>query len=227
MISILLVEDDPSLGETLKERLEKEQFSVNWSKTKKEAETSLRRHKFDLALIDVGLPDGSGFDLAGSIKTSTETPIIFVTAMNSAEYRLRGYEIGADEYIPKPFHLKELLLKIRKVVATQGINLKGGDIEGLSIDFSSRSITFEDGRVEYPSSRDFTLLEVLIRSAPRVVSREEMVKTISSGDKLPTFRTVDNSIVRLRQLFGEKGRDHIRAVRGIGYQWVETPKKVL
>ncbi|HEX4924864.1 MAG TPA: response regulator, partial [Bdellovibrionales bacterium] len=116
MKHLLLVEDDPSLGATLQERLEKEGYSVAWAQSRAEAESAFARKPPDLVILDVGLPDGSGFDLAKLIKKKSVVPFIFVTAMTTAEYRLEGFEIGAEEYIPKPFHLKELLLRVKHVL---------------------------------------------------------------------------------------------------------------
>lgn len=221
MRTILLVEDDVSLGSTLKERLVKEGFNVMWVRTQKEAEALYHTTDLCLAIIDVGLPDGDGFDLAKQIKSQTKVPFIFVTAMNSAEYRLAGYEIGADEYIPKPFHLRELLLRIRKVLAA-ATDSPVLSIHGVNIDLHAMTITHADGTKERPTPRDFQILKHLIQHSPKVISREELLSEACKVPEsvAPTHRTIDNSIVRLRQIFGEEGRNLIRSVRGIGYQWV-------
>ncbi len=223
MSSLLLVEDDMSLGATLVERLQKENFQVRWARTIAEAERELRAAPVHLAILDIGLPDGSGFDLARKIKAAARTPIIFLTALNSAENRLEGYEIGADEFIPKPFHLRELILRIGRVlhVHAPSREVKSGE---LLINFDSMSVSFPDGHSEHPAPRDFKLLQLLIESAPNVVSREQVLRMIfpdaSTQDELPTERTIDNSILRLRQLLRRAPGDYIRSVRGIGYQWI-------
>ena len=219
-MKLLLVEDDKALGGTLRKRLEKEQFIVTWTRTQNEALLYLDETSFDLAILDVGLPDGDGFELAQLISEKLSLPIIFLTAMDSAEYRLKGYELGADEYIPKPFHFKELLLRIKKVLDTHRI-ADSKQYADFTIDFSSHSIKFSDGRIESPTSRDFALLSLLVKKSPAVVSRESMISQITAGDKTPTQRTIDNSIVRLRQQLGEKGKDYIKSIRGVGYQWTK------
>ena len=113
MPRVLLVEDDLSLGRTLTERLERERLEVVWARTVAEAQAQLPGQSWDLAILDVKLPDGSGFGLARELKRTSLIPIMFMTALNSAENRLEGFEIGADEYLPKPFHLKELILRVR------------------------------------------------------------------------------------------------------------------
>jgi DNA-binding response OmpR family regulator len=100
MPRVLLVEDDASLGRTLAERLEREQFVVEWVKTLADGRKRIDAGGWDLAILDVMLPDGSGFGLARHIKTHTVIPVMFMTALNSAENRLEGFEIGADEYLP-------------------------------------------------------------------------------------------------------------------------------
>ncbi len=221
MKKILLIEDDPALGETMSERLKREGYEADWANSIAQANTHLNKNQYDLIVIDVGLPDGDGFQFAENVKKTSSIPFIFVTAMNSAEHRLRGYELGADEYIPKPFHLREFLLRVKKAIEkspTQKI-IKAGSAE---IDLYAMSVRFADGRVEYPTSRDFKVLKLLILSSPRVVSREELVREIVSdaSDAPPTHRTIDNSIVRLRQLLESEAPNSIRAVRGVGYQWM-------
>ncbi len=215
---ILLVEDDVTLGETLVERLEKEGYFVKWVGTQKGAELAVNEANFDLVLLDVGLPDGSGFEFARKFKSAKATPFIFITAMNSAEHRLEGYEIGADEFIPKPFHLKELLLRIRHVLQThtEESEITAGD---KTIDLNAQAIIGPDGQKEFLATRDFQLLKVLIESAPKALSRDDILDQVWGEDHFPSHRTVDNAIVRLRQALGDAGGKKIRSVRGIGYQW--------
>ena len=116
MTRLLLLEDDQTLGATLKERLELEGYEVVWVESCQSAEESYSQKKFDLIILDIGLPDGSGLEFAKKVRSQSSCPFIFVTAQNSAETRLEGFEIGAEEFIPKPFHLKEMLLRIRHVL---------------------------------------------------------------------------------------------------------------
>ncbi len=229
MTRILLVEDDETLGETLQERLQREGYQVEWVSTQSDAEKKINERRYNLIILDVGLPDGSGFDFAryvqaGSVsRAAKSTPFLFMTAMNTAEYRLEGYEIGAEEFIPKPFHLKELLLRVRHVLSTHGSTqadqVGAGD---RVIDFASRAIVAPDGVREFLATRDFDLLKLLIESTPKVLSRDQILDDVWGEDKFPSHRTVDNAIVRLRQALGEKGGRWIRSVRGVGYQWVAS-----
>ena len=226
MKRLLLVEDDASLGETLRERLEREGYEVEWAESLGDAEkialaSDANHGGFDLIVLDVNLPDGSGFDFARRVRAKKPTPFIFVTAMNTAEHRLEGYEIGAEEYIPKPFHLKELLLRVRHVLETHEPTNSNRVLAGSRlIDLDARAVISAGGEREFLATRDFELLKLLIMSSPKVLSRDEILDQLWGEDQYPSHRTVDNSIVRLRQILGDDGGRMIRSVRGVGYQWV-------
>ena len=222
---LLLVEDDESLGETLQERLRREGYDVAWVSTQADATAAWRNKSFDLILLDVGLPDGSGFDFARLVAKESQVPFLFVTAMNDAETRLEGYEIGAEEFIPKPFHLKELLLRVRRALEGRAASSTGG-LASLAIDgggrveFESFRLIRADGAEEFLQGRDCELLRLLASRAPAVVSRDEILDRVWGEDKFPSHRTVDNAVVRLRQALGPAAGKRIRSVRGIGYQWI-------
>jgi two-component system phosphate regulon response regulator PhoB len=217
-VKLLLVEDDVLLGETLTERLAKEGYAVTWVQSQAEGESAVAGGAYDLVLLDVGLPDGSGFDLARKIRASKEMPIVFMTAMNTAEHRLEGYEIGAEEFIPKPFHLKELLLRVKHVLENHAAS-RAVRVGARTIDFQAQAIVSETGEREFLAARDFQLLKLLVESAPRVVSRDEILDKLFGEESFPNHRTVDNAVVRLRQALGG-ANETIRSVRGVGYQWV-------
>jgi two-component system, OmpR family, phosphate regulon response regulator PhoB len=218
MKSILLVEDDRSLGATLRDRLAREGYEVSWVETKQRALKRFGESFWGLIILDVSLPDGSGFEIARHIKASSSVPIMFMTALGTAENRLEGFEIGAEEFIPKPFHLRELLLRVKHVFerhpAQHRISCNGRVIE-----LDSRLIVQPDGERDFLPARDFQLLELLITSAPRAVSRNEIIDRLWGEDKLGNQRTVDNMIVHLRQSLGDTKSEFIRSVRGVGYQW--------
>lgn len=218
MKSLLLVEDDRSLGATLQDRLALEGYQVSWVETKQRALKKLGEGLWDLIILDVGLPDGSGFELARHVKANTSLPVMFITALGTAENRLEGFEIGAEEFIPKPFHLRELLLRVKHVFERHPVRHQIS-CNGRVIELDSRTIVQPDGQREYLPAHDFELLELLISSAPRVVSRNQIIDAVWSEEKLGNQRTVDNMIVRLRQSLGDTGSKLIRSVRGVGYQW--------
>jgi DNA-binding response OmpR family regulator len=222
MRKILLVEDDLSLGETLTERLKKD-YEVSWGRSFQEAWSLFSTDKdFDLVILDVGLPDGNGFELAAKIKESSSVVFLFLTAQADAESRLTGFELGAEEYIPKPFHLKELLIRVRHVLDAH-VPVREMELPECFINFTDMSVRRKSGGTEYPPVTDMKILQLLIDKAPRVLSRDEIMNEIWGEDKNPSHRTIDNIIVRLRQLIG--GEQYIRSVRGVGYQWSEHPEE--
>jgi two-component system, OmpR family, phosphate regulon response regulator PhoB len=218
MKRLLLVEDDRSLGATLCERLQRENYEVSWAETKQRALKKLGEGLWDLVILDIGLPDGSGFELARHIKESSSLPIMFMTALSTAEHRLEGFEIGAEEFIPKPFHLQELLLRVKHVLENHPVH-RQTTCNGRVIELENRVIVQPDGQREHPAARDFELLQLLITCSPRVVSRNQILDVLWGEDKFLNQRTVDNMIVRLRQMLGDANSTCIRSVRGIGYQW--------
>lgn len=218
---LLLVEDDKVLGSHLRERLEKEGYQVHWAMTLAEAK-KLHSHwvSLDLIILDVGLPDGSGFDLATEIRKSASVPLIFMTALADSENRLRGYELGAEEFIPKPFHLRELLLRVRHVLDNHG-NEKIMKVNEVFIDWPSMLVRGPDGVEERLTFKDYRVLKLLVSSAPRPVSRDEILDKVWGEDQYPSPRSVDNTIVRLRQVLRDDRGEIIRSVRGVGYQWLK------
>jgi DNA-binding response OmpR family regulator len=226
MKRLLLVEDDESLGATLQERLKKEGYRVDWATSLRSARECFVKEAFDLVILDVGLPDGTGTQFAKEIRSQSRVPFIFVTARYTAEDRLEGYEIGAAEYIPKPFHLKELLLRIVRVLEV-GANPATPKSPrrivcfGRTIDLDAMAVEGVGGKRDFLAARDHRLLEFLIEASPRVVSREEIQREIWGEEGLQNSRTIDNAIVRLRQVIGDRDGEAIRSVRSVGYQWVD------
>ncbi len=222
MKSVLLVEDDNSLGEALVELLETKSFNVTWSKSINEAKSALSGGaQFSLLILDIGLPDGSGMDLAKWVKEEIKLPFIFMTAMNTAENRLEGFELGAEEFIPKPFHFKELLMRIDHVLEAHKRAPNVMSVNGVKINFDDQTIEGSKAKDVRLSSRDFALLRLLIEQSPKVLSRDEILDNLVGEDKFPSHRTVDNSIVRIRQVIDDTAGNLVRSVRGVGYQWQE------
>lgn len=213
MTKILLIEDDWSLGATLRDRLEKEGYEVVWTRTVKASQEAVEKSAFDLYLFDVGLPDGDGFQLAGSLP---KKPFIFLTAQGDAESRLKGYDLGAEEYIPKPFHLREVLLRIRHVLDNH-MPAPGLEIGDVKVNFDSFEF-FRGGQKEAVAVKDLVLLKLLVTKSPNAVTRDEALSCIRGDDKFPSNRTVDNAILRLRSALGAEG-SRIESVRGVGYRW--------
>lgn len=221
MKKILFIEDDQSLGATLFQRLSKD-YQVIWKQSVTEGWTAFLESKdIDVVILDVGLPDGNGFDLAKKIKAESSVPFLFLTAQSDAESRLEGFELGAEEFIPKPFHLKELLIRLNHVLE-QHVQIKEYHVDYITINFTDMSIKNKDGKIEYPSVTDMKLLKLLIDSHPKHLTRDKIIDAIWGEDKMISHRTIDNTVVRLRHLLNDSSDRYIRSIRGVGYQWAYT-----
>ena len=224
MNTILVVEDDRNVGQTLLERLTKEGFVTTLARTFEEARHEIQGRVFDLALLDVGLPDGNGFQVAQLLKkTHPHTAIIFLTAFHEPEDRVRGLELGAEDYIAKPFHLKELILRIRNALKRHRSAIEPQPEEviiGRARVFFARFEVFVDNNKPVQlSQKECALLQLLVERQDKVVSRDEILNRVWSEDDFPTTRTVDNFIMRLRRLVEQDAENPqlIRTVRGVGY----------
>lgn len=228
---ILVLEDEKNVGATLVERLRKEGFEVAWATTLADARLEIGQRRFDLALLDVGLPDGSGFDAAEELRRSQpSTAIIFLTAYGAPEDRVRGLELGAEDYVVKPFHLKELLLRVRnglKRAAYLGATPpEGGEGEGVRVGRARIHFArFEaevdgQGQPQSLTHKECSLLRLLVERRGKVVSRDEILNHVWSENEFPTARTIDNFVMRLRRLVEEDPENPqvIKSVRGVGYQ---------
>lgn len=221
---ILVLEDEKNVGLTLVERLRKEGFDVAWATTVAEASLEIQSRQFHLALLDVGVPDGSGFDVAAEIrKKQPGAAIIFLTAFGTPEDRIRGLELGAEDYVVKPFHLKELLLRVRNgLKRAQYLGTESDE----SVQIGRAMVSFGkfeavvSGQSQALTHKECALLRLLHERKGNVVSRDEILNYVWSEDEYPTTRTIDNFVLRLRKLVevDPENPQVIRSVRGVGYQ---------
>jgi len=225
MPKVLLVEDELNVGSTLKDRLTHEGFEAVWSQSLAQAKNALLGEKFNLALLDVNLPDGSGFDVARLIRNSHPgTAIMFLTAAGTPEDRIHGLELGAEDYIVKPFHFKELLLRIQNVLKRARF-VESNETPASTVRIGRADVSFAEYQlslegVKQPlSHKECALLKLLFEKRGQVVSRDEILNLVWSEDEYPTPRTIDNFILRLRKLIEPDPENpvHIRSVRGVGY----------
>lgn len=216
MTSLLLVEDDLQLGKTLFSQLTDQGYKVEWCQTV-ESYKAQNTQQFDLAIVDLNLPDGSGFDVISQLNI----PVIIMTAQNSPENRLQGLELGVYDFIPKPFLFKELHLKVGRLLSERQQTI---DLEGrLQIDLKSRTIEDQKGNTTFLNEREYQILKLLIEKSPQVVSRDEILNFLKE-DESASHRSIDNVIVRLRQVLEDEDHKYIHSVRGVGYQWLGEKK---
>jgi DNA-binding response OmpR family regulator len=224
---LLLVEDDANVAGTLSARLDGEGFSVTHAGSVREAREALQRQHFAAAVLDVGLPDGNGFEVAQHLReVSPSTTMLFLTAYGTPEDRIHGLELGADDYMTKPFAFRELLLRIQNMlkragdIATRGSALHGPVRIGIAtVDFD-RFTAESAGTTHRLTHKECAVLKLLLERAGRAVSRDEILTHAWAPDEFPTERTVDNFILRLRKLVERDPASPaaILSIRGVGYQ---------
>ncbi len=231
---LLMVEDERNVAETLGERLRASGYEVTRAESMLAARRAIAESRFDLALLDVGLPDGSGFDLARVLREhAPATAILFLTAHATPEDRVRGLSLGADDYVAKPFHFRELLLRIQNCLKrAQDLAQVPREIQGqvrigrALVDFERFSATV-DGESRALTHKECSVLRLLAERVGKAVSRDEILDRAWSADEFPTSRTVDNFIVRLRKLIETDPADPrvIRSIRGVGYLLTELHRE--
>lgn len=211
---ILVVDDESDICAILKFNLEKAGFDVT---TAQSAEEALEKgiNSFNLLLLDVMMEGMSGFDLAKMLKQKPETkdiPIIFITAKDTADDAVAGLDIGADDYISKPFSIKEVISRVKAV-----LRRSGGDSAsiGIEIDDDKKAVKV-DGKPVSLSRTEYDLLKMLVHNPGKVFSRSDLISAIWPANVIVTERTVDVSITRLRKKIGEYG-EKIVSRHGFGY----------
>lgn len=227
MNNILLVEDENNVATTLKERFTEDGFNCHLVQSISEAKQILNKNNYNLALLDVGLPDGSGFELAQHIrKKDPLTAIIFLTALQSPEERIHGLELGAEDYITKPFHYKELLLRINNVLKRTILISQSSSLEASGVQIGEAKVYFKkfqivrDENLTPLTHKECALLKLLYDHSERALSRDEILNTIWSENEYPTPRTIDNFILRLRKFIEIDYHKPkiIVSIHGFGYQ---------
>ncbi len=225
MTRILLVEDEKSLHTVIKMNLELEGYEVVLAIDGRDALDSFNNQRFDLIILDVMLPEIDGFELCERIRVKdTQTPILFLTAKDSSEDRIKGLKIGGDDYLAKPFNLEELLLRVSNLLKRKIFNelpnkvsLSLGDNK---IDFSNYTATTFNGKKINLTNKEIKLLRLFASKPGEVVSRQEIMEKVWEYDVYPSTRTIDNFIVNLRKYFEKVPKKPVffESVRGVGYR---------
>jgi two-component system alkaline phosphatase synthesis response regulator PhoP len=226
MLNILIVEDEENLGNTLEEYLKGLGHQCVWAKTGALARELFIAKKPNLILMDIGLPDTSGLILAKEFRAQRKDfVLLFLSALNDPETKVEALEIGAEDYITKPFALKELILRLDRILKTQ-TNLETLPEEinhgALKIWFRRYEVQDADGNIIALSQKECAILELLYKKQNTAVDREEIIEQIWGDDKFPSNRTVDNYIVKLRKWCESdpKKSIEIQSIRSIGYKLI-------
>jgi len=229
MKTILLIEDDSDLFALLKYNLEKEGFSLTGLQTGKGALELCRQVRPDLILLDIMLPDSDGLDICKGIRKDPElaaTPVIFLTARASETDRIIGLELGANDYVVKPFFVRELIARIKLQFRNLAPPARVLVAAGLELDVANRTVRFE-GKPLSLTATEFRLLEYLMSRPGVVFSREQLLNAVWGQDKAITDRAVDVYVLRLRQKVERDptAPSFIHSVRGFGYTF--EPKRAV
>ena len=222
---ILVIDDDLELCSLMSELLSRENYAVE---CKHEGRGGLERAlsgQDDLLVLDVMLPGVDGFEILRRVRQQSRIPIIMLTARGEDEDRIVGLELGADDYMSKPFNARELVARIRAILRRVESRPVGGRVElnGIVLDPGSRDV-FRDGQPIQTTTLEFDILEALMRSAGSVVSRDALMERMYNRKATPFDRSIDMHVSHLRKKL-EGDRTLIKTVRGIGYQFCRSAEE--
>ena len=228
-VKILVIEDEPDIRRNLEYNLGREGFNASSVGTLDKAYKKIKSKKFDLILLDLMLPDGSGLELCKKIKSNSETeatPVIILTAKDDEVDKVVGFELGADDYVTKPFSVRELILRVKAILKRSDTKTKEvveverqfGD---LKIDVDSHEVHVDSQLIEL-TALEFRLLKELVDKRGRVQSRDQLLSEVWGYNAEVTTRTVDTHIKRLREKLGSMGK-YVQTIRGVGYKFSRTP----
>lgn len=226
MVKLLVVEDEPAMLAGLVDNLEFEGYEVDSASDGKMGLAKIETESYELVLLDVMLPIISGFDILKHIrKKGIQIPIILLTAKGEEMDKVRGLELGADDYITKPFSLRELLARVkvilRRTLAVEQIGIDSQNIQigRLTVNFENLEATENDSLIKL-SHKEFEILKYMVKKVNQIVTRDKLLDVVWGDDYQPTSRTVDNFILRLRQKIDTSESNHIVTVHGIGYKLI-------
>lgn len=218
---ILVVDDEEDLCEILKFNLEMEGYFVDTANSAEEA-LKLDLTQYQLLLLDVMMGEISGFRMASMLKKNkdtTEIPIIFITAKDTENDTITGFNLGADDYISKPFSLREVIMRVKAVLRrTAGVQMKEQDqlqYKGLVIHISKKKVTIDNEEISL-TKKEFEILLLLLQNQGRVFSREDILTKVWNDESYVLDRTIDVNITRLRKKIGEYGKQIVTRL-GYGY----------
>lgn len=223
-LSLLLVEDEPNLGQTLRDYLRAKKFQVELAVNMQEARKYFAEISPAIVILDIGLPDGSGINLAREFrKLKKDCVLLFCTALNDPSLRVEGLELGAEDYITKPFELKELTLRLDRILKGRTLHQHNPDQYRFGkLIFWPKRFEIQDaqGEISPLGQKECAILELLLERKNEVVARDEMIESIWGENSFPTNRTIDNYIVKIRKWADTDSEADLKitSIRGIGYK---------
>ena len=227
-MNILVIEDEPDIRKTLEYNISREGHKVLTAGSLHDAEKILQSQSPSLVLLDLMLPDGSGLDFCRKLKTNSKTesiPVIILTAKDDEVDKVVGFELGADDYVTKPFSVRELILRIKAVLKRGEVKKDIVEVErqfgDLKIDIESHEVYVDEMQIEL-TALEFKLLNQLVETRGRVQSRDQLLTEVWGYSAEVTTRTVDTHIKRLRSKLGSMGK-YVQTIRGVGYKFSRIP----
>ena len=224
MNRILIVDDDLDLGELLAKYLQREGFDFDMVHTGPLGVERALSGDYALVVLDVMLPGLNGFEVLSQIRNKSSLPVLMLTARGDDVDRIVGLEMGADDYLPKPFNPRELTARIRAILRRVEKRPPGDsgrlEINGVVLDPGSREVSM-DGRQIEMTTFEFDILEMLMRSAGKVVSRDMLMESLYNRKATPFDRSIDMHVSHLRKKL-ETDRKFLKSIRGVGYQFCRT-----
>ena len=225
---ILIIEDEPDIRKTLEYNISREGYEVISASSLSEGREKLESASFSLLLLDLMLPDGSGLDLCRDLKQDkslSSMPVIILTAKDDEVDKVVGFELGADDYVTKPFSVRELILRVKAVLKRGERKSDNMEVQRqfgeLKIDVDSHEVFVNDEQVSL-TALEFKLLRQLVDRRGRVQSRDQLLSDVWGYSSDVTTRTVDTHIKRLREKLGDMGK-YVQTIRGVGYKFTRTP----
>tara|TARA_Y200000002_G_scaffold102948_1_gene83649 strand:- start:9 stop:695 length:687 start_codon:yes stop_codon:yes gene_type:complete len=227
-LNILVIEDEPDIRKTLEYNISQEGHTVLTAGSLHDAEKILQSQSLSLILLDLMLPDGSGLDFCRKLKTNSKTesiPVIILTAKDDEVDRVVGFELGADDYVTKPFSVRELILRIKAILKRGEVKKDIVEVErqfgDLKIDIDSHEVYVDEMQINL-TALEFKLLNQLVETRGRVQSRDQLLTEVWGYSAEVTTRTVDTHIKRLRTKLGSMGK-YVQTIRGVGYKFSRIP----
>jgi DNA-binding response OmpR family regulator len=214
--TVMVVEDEPNIGALIRTYLERAGYRTVWVRAGEDALLELTRHPVKLVVLDIGLPGIDGFEVCRRI--GGRVPVIMLTARDEVADRVAGLEVGADDYVSKPFSPRELTARVKAVLRRAGHAFSGDDVTQLgpvTLARGSREVTVDGNEVEL-TQREFDLLEYLLRNAGQVVTRDQLLESVWGFISPGETRTVEVHVAQLRKKLGCP--ELIKTVRGVGYK---------
>jgi len=231
-VNILIVDDDPKLGQLLERYLGEQQLTAEVVYDGVQMDAALAKKTFNLIILDIMLPGEDGLSIARRLRQNSPIPIIMLSARGEDIEKIIGLEVGADDYLAKPFNPRELLARIRAVLRRPANNSPENSVEKESIihsfglfqlNLTSRTLLKENQSIELTSG-EYDLLETFIKHPNQVLSRDQLINHLKGYERSPYDRSIDVRITRLRKKLGNNA--YIRAIRGIGYMFIPQPQEL-